>query len=129
MALVESQREREEISSEELLRDGTKTATAKIVVFQYLVVAVFIFLLAGFWALQVQNPDFYSQAAERNRVKSTPILAPRGKILDRDGRVIVDDKSSYSLLLNRDQLKFEHLPASRTLFTLSTTSFRTKSGA
>jgi penicillin-binding protein 2 len=111
VALVESQREREEISSEELLRDGTKTATAKIVVFQYLVVAVFIFLLAGFWALQVQNPDFYSQAAERNRVKSTPILAPRGKILDRDGRVIVDNKASYSLLLNRDQLKFEHLPA------------------
>ena len=111
MALLESQREREEISSEELLRDGTKTATGKIVVFQYLVVAVFIFLLAGFWALQVQNPDFYSQAAERNRVKSTPILAPRGKILDRDGRVIVDNKASYSLLLNRDQLKWEHLPA------------------
>lgn len=111
MALLESQREREEISSEELLRDGTKTATGKIVVFQYLVVAVFIFLLAGFWALQVQNPDFYSQAAERNRVKSTPILAPRGKILDRDGRIIVDNKASYSLLLNRDQLKFEHLPA------------------
>lgn len=111
MALLESEREREEISSEDLLRDGTKAATAKIVVFQYLVVAVFIFLLAGFWALQVQNPDFYSQAAERNRVKSTPILAPRGKILDRDGRVIVDNKASYSLLLNRDQLKFEHLPA------------------
>jgi hypothetical protein len=48
VALLESQREREEISSEELLRDGTKTATGKIVVFQYLVVAVFIFLLAGF---------------------------------------------------------------------------------
>jgi penicillin-binding protein 2 len=111
VALLESEREREEISSEDLLRDGTKAATAKIVVFQYLVVAVFIFLLAGFWALQVQNPDFYSQAAERNRVKSTPILAPRGKILDRDGRVIVDNKASYSLLLNRDQLKFEHLPA------------------
>ena len=111
MALLESEREREEISSEDLLRDGTKAATAKIVVFQYLIVAVFIFLLAGFWALQVQNPDFYSQAAERNRVKSTPILAPRGKILDRDGRVIVDNKASYSLLLNRDQLKFEHLPA------------------
>ncbi len=111
MALVESQREREEISSEQLLQDSTKTATAKIAIFQYLAVAVFIFLLAGFWGLQVQNPDLYSEAAERNRVKSTPILAPRGKILDRDGRVIVDNKASYSLLLNRDQLKWEHLPA------------------
>lgn len=93
------------------MRDSTKAATAKILAFQYVVVAVFIFLLSGFWALQVQNPDYYSEAAEKNRVKSTPILAPRGKILDRDGRVIVDNKASYSLLLNRDQLKWEHLPA------------------
>src|SRR6185437_11268757 len=111
VALVESQREREEVSSEQLLQDSTKAATAKIAVFQYIVVAVFIFLLSGFWTLQVQNPDYYSEAAERNRIKSTPILAPRGKILDRDGRVIVDNKASYSLLLNRDQLKWEHLPA------------------
>lgn len=111
MALVESQREREEVSPDQILRDSTKAATAKIAIFQYVVVALFIFLISAFWALQVQNPDLYSEAAERNRVKSTPILAPRGKILDRDGRVIVDNKASYSLLLNRDQLKFEHLPA------------------
>jgi penicillin-binding protein 2 len=111
VALVESQREREEVSPDQLLHDNTKTATGKIAVFQYVVVAVFIFLISAFWALQVQNPDVYSEAAERNRVKSTPILAPRGKILDRDGRVLVDNKASYSVLLNRDQLKFEHLPA------------------
>jgi penicillin-binding protein 2 len=51
----------------------------------------------------------YSQQAERNRIKSLPILAPRGKILDRDGRVIVDNHSSFSLLLSRDNLKPEHL--------------------
>jgi penicillin-binding protein 2 len=111
VALVESQREREEVSPDQILRDSTKAATAKIAIFQYIVVALFIFLISAFWALQVQNPDLYSEAAERNRIKSTPILAPRGKILDRDGRVIVDNKASYSLLLNRDQLKFEHLPA------------------
>lgn len=111
MALVESQREREEVSPDQILRDSTKAATAKIAIFQYVVVALFIFLISAFWALQVQNPDLYSEAAERNRIKSTPILAPRGKILDRDGRVIVDNKASYSLLLNRDQLKSEHLPA------------------
>ena len=38
-----------------------------------------------------------------------PILAPRGKILDRDGRVIVDNHSSFSLILSRDNLKEEHL--------------------
>ncbi len=111
MPTIESERQREEeLSSTRLLRDDTKQAAGKIAVFQYIVVAVFVFLISGFWKLQVQNPDVYSEAAVRNRIKSTPILAPRGKILDREGRVIVDNKASYSLLLNRDQIKWEHLP-------------------
>ena len=31
-----------------------------------------------------------------------PILAPRGKILDREGRIIVDNYPSFSALLLRD---------------------------
>ncbi len=91
------------------LRDDTKFATAKIAFFQYLAVAVFLFLISGFWDLQVRNPDFYNEQADRNRVKSVPILAPRGKILDRDGRVIVDNHSSYTLILSRENLKPEHI--------------------
>jgi len=99
-----------ELAPDAHLRDGPKDASGKIAIFQYVSVVVFIFLVSGFWKLQVQNPDIYSEAAERNRIKSTPILAARGKILDRDGRVIVDNKASYSLLLYRDQMKLEHLP-------------------
>ena len=92
-------------------RDDPRDAAGKIAIFQYATVLVFVFLVSGFWQLQVQDPERYSEAAERNRIKSTPLLAPRGKILDRDGRVIVDNRTSYSLLLNRDQIKWEHLPA------------------
>ena len=91
------------------LRDDTKFATGKIAFFQYLSVAIFLFLFAGFWDLQVRNPEVYSEQAERNRIKSLPVLAPRGKILDRDGRVIVDNHSSYSLILSRESLKSEHI--------------------
>src|SRR5579875_3279512 len=101
----------QQVSQERAYKDDPKQASSKVAAFQYLTVAVFVFLVAGFWKLQVQNPDVYSEAAERNRIKSTPILAARGKILDRDGRVIVDNKASYSLLLNREQIKWEHLPA------------------
>ncbi len=92
-------------------RDDPRDFAGKIAIFQYLTVLIFVFLLSGFWQLQVQDPEKYVEAAERNRIKSTPLLAPRGKILDRDGRVIVDNRTSYSLLLNRDQIKAEHLPA------------------
>jgi penicillin-binding protein 2 len=47
--------------------------------------------------------------AERNRIRFSPISAPRGKILDRDGRIIVDNHSSFSLSLSRENLKMEHL--------------------
>jgi len=92
-------------------RDDPRDFAGKIAIFQYLTVLVFVFLVSGFWQLQVQDPERYVEAAERNRIKSTPLLAARGKILDRDGRVIVDNHTSYSLLLNRDQIKWEHLPA------------------
>ncbi len=91
------------------LRDESKLPTGKIAAFQYLVVGVLIFLLSGFWELQVRNPEFYNEKAERNRIKSLPLPAPRGKILDRDGRVIVDNHSSFSLILSRDTLKPDHV--------------------
>jgi len=95
-------------------RDDPRDFAGKIAVFQYLTVLVFVFLVSGFWQLQVQDPERYVEAAERNRIKSTPLLAARGKILDRDGRVIVDNHTSYSLLLNRDQINPGHLPAMAT---------------
>ena len=92
-----------------LLRDEARFGTGKIAVFQYLMVGVFIFLVAGFWDLQVSNPDFYLERAAENYIRSIPVPAPRGKILDRDGRIIVDNHSSFSVLLSRENLKYEHL--------------------
>ena len=90
-------------------REDVKFAAGKIAFFQYAAVGIFLFLITGFWNLQVQNPQIYNEQAERNRIKALPIPAPRGKILDRDGRVIVDNHSSYSLILTREILKTEHL--------------------
>ena len=49
--------------------------------------------------LQVRDHEVNSELAERNRIKTVPLLAPRGKILDRDGRVIVDNHSAFALML------------------------------
>src|SRR5579864_5701222 len=92
-----------------VVRDDPKLASGKIAFFQYLTVGVFVFLISGFWSIQVRNPEFYSERAELNRIKAVPIVAPRGKILDRDGRVIVDNHASYRVLLARESLKMEHL--------------------
>ena len=97
------------LSDKPPLHDDTRFAAGKIAVFQYATVGIFLFLISGFWRLQVQNPEFYGVRAQQNSIKSVPILAPRGRILDRDGRVIVDNHSSFTLLLARESLKEEHL--------------------
>jgi penicillin-binding protein 2 len=107
----ESQSEHQNPSSypKILQRDDPKFASAKMAGFQYLAVGVFLFLVTGFWELQIKSPEIYNERAERNRIKALPLVAPRGKILDRDGRVIVDNHSSWKLLLSRENLKEEHL--------------------
>jgi penicillin-binding protein 2 len=81
--------------------------------FQWGVVAVFLLLISGFWRLQVLRPDHYSRLAEQNYLKNLPIAAPRGRILDRNGNVLVDNYPSFSIIGQwdyRDELKAD-LPA------------------
>ena len=92
-----------------LFRDDTRFALGRIAVFQYLAVGVFLFLISGFWVLQVRDHEANSELAERNRIKTVRLLAPRGKVLDRDGRVIVDNHSAFTLMLSRENLKPEHI--------------------
>ena len=87
-----------------------KSADVQIAVFQYLSVMAFLWLLAGFWQLQVHSPEVYAEQAARNRIKSLPLPAPRGKILDRDGRILVDNTPSFKLRISRAGLHREHLP-------------------
>jgi penicillin-binding protein 2 len=96
-------------ATKRLSRDDTRFALGRIAVFQYLTVAIFLFLITGFWVLQVRDGEANSALAERNRIKTVPVLAPRGKMLDRDGRVIVDNQASFTLMLTRENLKPEHI--------------------
>ena len=79
----------------------------------YIIVGMIGVLLIGFWKLQVIDSEKYSSMAERNRVRSIPVIAPRGRMLDRDGRVLVDNRPSFSVLLLRDDpaLIDKYLPA------------------
>jgi len=74
----------------------------RLAIVSYVIVGMVGLLLVGFWKLQVIDFDKFLQWAERNRVRSIPVIAPRGRMLDRDGRVLVDNYPSFSVLLLRD---------------------------
>src|SRR5579871_1874348 len=79
-----------------------KVSEARLTAAQYFILGMFLVLAYGLWRLQVMESSYYSLAAEKNRIRNVPVLAPRGKILDREGRTIVDNYPSFTALLLRD---------------------------
>src|SRR5579871_57977 len=79
-----------------------KVSTVRLTAVQYIILGIFLILAYGLWRLQVSQSDSYASLAEKNRTRDVPILAPRGRILDRNGRTIVDNYPSYTALLLRD---------------------------
>ena len=79
-----------------------KLPQSRLAIVSYVIVGIVGLLLLGFWKLQVIDADRYTLLAERNRIRTIPIIAPRGKMLDREGRVLVDNYPSFSVLLLRD---------------------------
>ena len=74
----------------------------KLTILQYVIVAVLLVLLSGLWRLQVVGAQNYRILAEQNRIRKVPILAPRGKLFDREGRLLVDNYPSVSCFLVRE---------------------------
>jgi penicillin-binding protein 2 len=83
-------------------RNDNRLPQGRLAIASYIIVGMIGVLLIGFWKLQVIDADRYSSMAERNRVRYIPVIAPRGRMLDRDGRVLVDNRPSFSVLLLRD---------------------------
>ena len=79
-----------------------KLPQSRLAIVSYVIVGIVGLLMLGFWKLQVIDADRYTLLAERNRIRTIPIIAPRGKMLDREGRVLVDNYPSFSVLLLRD---------------------------
>jgi penicillin-binding protein 2 len=72
--------------------------------------AMFFLLLSRLWYLQVVDTDNLQDQSENNRLRFVPVAAPRGAILDRNGKVLVSNTPSFSVAVipkdvkNREQL-------------------------
>jgi len=61
-------------------------------------------LLSRLYLLQVVRHDYYAELSQGNRVRTEPIPASRGLILDRNGTVMVSNEPAYQLELTREQV-------------------------
>jgi penicillin-binding protein 2 len=68
------------------------------------VFALFAALFARLYYLQVMASEQYEVAAQANRIRIVPVEAPRGRILDRNGTVLVDNRISVQVTIDRTVL-------------------------
>ena len=62
-------------------------------------------LIAGLWWVQVVSSRTYQEHLDTQAYRSVRIPAARGKILDREGRVLAENQPSYNLSLFLDDLQ------------------------
>jgi len=77
----------------------------RLTVLQYVIAAVFSVLAVGFWVLQIVQHAKYDELAENNHQRTLALRAPRGLLFDRDGRVLVENRHSYSISIVREHTK------------------------
>jgi penicillin-binding protein 2 len=70
-------------------------------------VALFAILFFRLWTLQIIEGSDNLAQAKNNRTRSTKIVAPRGKIVARNGEVLVDNRTSLALQVDTSKLPEE----------------------
>jgi len=72
---------------------------------QYLVAVAFAALAIGFWIFQIAQHEKFREMAEENRIRRLPLPAPRGVLLDRHGKVLVENQNIFNIELVREQTR------------------------
>ena len=85
--------------------DETQNLKVRMAVIHGLVLAVLVVLGARLYFLQVVSGGYYAERAENQRVRLLRIPAPRGAIFDRHGKLLVDSRSTYNIILLREDMK------------------------
>jgi penicillin-binding protein 2 len=76
----------------------------RVAILTAIAIAVFSVVFLRLWYLQVLSGDKYLDLANDNRVREIRVQAPRGDILDRDGKVLVANRTELALELRPQDL-------------------------
>lgn len=87
------------------VRDDRRDLTRRIEVSRIVAGAVFSALTFAYWYIQIVQGDRYFELSENNRIRSVKVTAPRGYVLDREGRVLAENQPAYNLQLYRREAR------------------------
>jgi penicillin-binding protein 2 len=85
--------------------EDRRRATIRLTILQYTIIAIFSTLAIGFWVMQVVEHAQFEEMAENNHQRTLALRAPRGIVFDRDLKVLVENRRSYSISIVREHTK------------------------
>lgn len=82
--------------------EGYQPPRGGVILLQVLVGLLFFVFVVRFWYLQMHRGAEFAQQAQNNRLRIERIFAPRGRIMDDQGKVLADNRTAYGLSLVRE---------------------------
>jgi penicillin-binding protein 2 len=83
--------------------EDRRSMSSRLAVLRGLTIICVSLLAVGFWILQVVQHAKYDEMALNNRMRTIPLLAPRGIMFDRNDRPLVVNEPSYSISIVRER--------------------------
>jgi len=87
------------------LNEQSQNLGGRILTIQIVAFVLLTLLGARLYYLQVVKGDYYSERAENQRIRLIPIPAPRGAIFDRNGKILVDSRPTFNVVLSNEPIK------------------------
>ncbi|HUY85677.1 MAG TPA: penicillin-binding protein 2, partial [Acidimicrobiales bacterium] len=78
---------------------------ARLTIVGLIAAALFSTMFVRLWYLQVLDAPHFQKAAIIDQIRSYPIAAPRGLILDRNGNVLVGNTTTEEITLSQSEAK------------------------
>ena len=88
-----------------VLPDDRRHLTTRLTVLQWVVAGAFILLAVGFWVFQVAHHRKFDEMAENNHQRRLQLPAPRGVLFDRNLKVLVDNRNTFNITIDREEAK------------------------
>jgi penicillin-binding protein 2 len=85
--------------------EDRRRITVRLTILQVGVVVTFAALAISFWFLQIVQHTRFEEMAENNHQRTLALRAPRGVLFDRDGKVLVENRHSFSISIVREHTK------------------------
>ncbi len=82
--------------------EDLRSLQSRLSIIKTVVVGALALVVVYFWHLQVVRGKYFRELAENNGIRAVPIPAPRGPIFDRNGRVLVENRSSFNVVLTAE---------------------------